>query len=223
MGLMGGDYRTQMQALLPKGAAWPRAATALWTKLLDALAEEYSRVDGRARQLLDEADPRTTVELLAAWERVAGLPDVCSGLLAETQQGRRSELVSKLVGQGGQSRSYFIEVAAALGFALEIEEFRPFRAGQAVAGQAVTNGDWRFAWRVRGPTVTVMRFRAGQSAAGEPLASWGNAGMECRLRHYRPAQTNVLFAYGPGGGDLLLLPDGSGYVLDPSGIGLYLE
>lgn len=220
---MGADYRTQLQALLPQGAAWPRAATALWTKLLDAIAEEFARIDGRALQLIDEADPRTTAEMLADWERVAGLPDSCSGLLADTQQGRRNELVSKLVGQGGQSRTYFIEVAAALGFSIEIEEFRPFRVGQATAGQALTNGDWRFAWRVRAPTVTVMRFRVGQSAVGEALATWGNAGMECRIRNYRPAQTNVIFAYGPAGGDLLLLPDGSGYVLDPSGIGLYLE
>lgn len=220
---MGADYRHQLQALLPRGAAWPRAAEATLTKLLDAMAEEFARIDSRSLQLIDEADPRTTIDLLADWERVAGLPDNCSGLLADTQQGRRNDLVSKLVGRGGQSVAYFIEVARALGFEIEIEEFHPFRVGLSNAGDSLTNGDWRFAWRIRAPEVTVMPFRVGQSAAGEALATWGNAGMECRIRHYRPAQTNVIFAYGPGGGDLLLLPDGSGYVLDPTGIGLYLE
>lgn len=220
---MARDYRQQMQALLPSGMAWPRAVDALLTRVLDAFGVEFARVDGAVVGLVDEADPRTTSGLLADWERVAGLPDNCSGLLAETQQGRRNDLVSKLVGRGGQSRAYFMQVAAALGFDITIDEFRPFRAGFARAGDALTNDDWRFAWRVNGPTVTVMRFSAGRSAAGEALATWGNAGLECRIRQYRPAHTNLIFAYGAPRGDLLLLPDGEGYVLDPSGIGLYLE
>ena len=221
MALTGIDYRKQMQALLPQGPAWTRAVGALLTKVLDAFGAEFARIDAGARRLIDEADPRTTVDLLTDWERVAGLPDNCSGLLAETQQGRRRDLVSKLVGQGGQTKAYYLEIARALGFIVEIEEFREFRAGGARAGDALTNGDWKYAWRVNSPSVTVQPFRAGHSAAGESLATWGNAGLECRLRHYRPAHTNIIFAYGAAQG-VLLLPDGLP-LLVPEGIGLLLE
>lgn len=70
-------YLAQLQALLPPGSAWPRAANATLTKLLGALAEELARLDARALALIDEADGRSTLELLSDWERVCGLPDPC--------------------------------------------------------------------------------------------------------------------------------------------------
>lgn len=222
MGLSGADYRQQMQALLPQGAAWPRDEDAQLTQLLRALAEEYARVDGRAIQLVEEADPRTAAELLTDWERVAGLPDNCSGLLAETQQGRRHDLVSKLVSQGGQSRAYFVELARAMGFTVKISEYRPFRVGVAHAGDQLSNGDWRHTWSVRAPINTTVKFRVGVSAVGEPLALWGNASMECRIRHYRPAHTNLFFSYGPSTNPLLLMPDGTPLLM-PAGIGFKME
>lgn len=222
MGYTADQYREQLKALLPPGRAFPRERGTTLDSLLDAMAQELARIDARAERLTTEAIPSTTSELLADWERVAGLPDNCSGLLAETQQGRRNDLVSKLVAQGGQSKAYFIELAAALGFEITIEEFRPFQAGFSHAGDTLTNGDWIFTWRVRAPEVTVIPFRAGQSAAGEPLAVWGNDGLECRIRKYKPAHTNVIFAYGPNG-SLLLLPEGDEWFLLPDGTGLLTE
>lgn len=215
------QYREQLKALLPPGRAFPRERGTTLDALLDAMAQELARLDGRADRLTNEAVPASAAELLSDWERVAGLPDNCSGLLAETQQGRRNDLVSKLVAKGGQSPAYFIELAAALGFEITIEEFRPFQAGWSQAGDPLTNGDWVFAWRVRAPEVTVIPFKAGHSAAGEPLAIWGNDGLECRINKYKPAHTHVIFAYG-GGPGLLLLDDG-GALLVPEGIGLQLE
>lgn len=222
MGYTADQYREQLKALLPPGRAFPRERGTTLDALLDAMAQELARIDARAERLAAEAVPEFTAEMLSDWERVAGLPDNCSGLLAETQQGRRNDLVSKLVAQGGQSPAYFIELAAALGFEITIEEFRPFRAGWSQAGEPLTNGDWIFTWRVRAPEVTVIPFRAGQSAAGEPLAAWGNEGLECRIRKYAPAHTHVIFAYGGNPLDVLLLPDGSPFLV-PEGIGLLLE
>lgn len=220
MDLTASDYRQQMQRLLPSGLAWPRALAALLTKLLDAAAQEFARVHGRAFKLVDEADPRTTAELLGEWERVAGLPDNCSGLLSPTMQGRRNDLLSKLTSVGGQSPAYYVAIAKAMGFDVVVEEFRPFRIGSRV-GEPLSNGDWVYSWRVRAPEVTVSRFRVGQSAVGEPLATWGNAGMECRIRQYKPAHTRVHFAYG-GLPSLLLLPDGKAF-LTPQNVGLTVE
>lgn len=215
------QYREQLKALLPPGRAFPRERGTTLDALLDAMAQELARLDARADRLTTEAVPNTTAELLPDWERVAGLPDSCSDTLAETQQGRRNDLVSKLVSLGGQSVAYFIELAASLGYEVTIEEFRPFKAGLSLAGDSLTNGEWVFTWRVRAPAVTVMRFRAGQGAAGEPLATWGNEKLECRIRKYKPAHTHVIFAYG-GGEEVLLLPDETAFLL-PDGLGLFVE
>lgn len=221
MGFTADQYREQLKALLPPGRAFPRERGSTLDNLLDAMAQELARLDARADRLTTEAVPSTTAELLTDWERVAGLPDSCSGLLSDTLQGRRADLVSKLISRGGQSPAYFIELAAALGYEVTIEEFRPFRAGWSRAGDALTNGDWVYTWRVRAPEVTVTHFRAGQSAAGEPLVRWGNEALECRIRQNAPAHTNIIFAYGLVG-ELLLMPDGEP-LLVPEGIGLNTE
>ncbi|WP_282265909.1 putative phage tail protein [Stenotrophomonas sp. PS02298] len=222
MALSGTDYREQMQALLPQGAAWPRNRGAVLTAVLGALAQEFARIDARARQLINEAIPSSTSEMLADWERVAGLPDNCSGLLAEGQQARRDDLVSKLISQGGQSREYFQSLAAAMGFTVRIDECRSFRAGMSAAGQALTNGPWRFTWKVAAPSTTVRKFRAGDSAAGERLGAWGNAGLECRIRQNKPAHTRVIFQYGSLSNRFLLTPDGRPLLSAPA-VGILVE
>ena len=191
------DYREQLKALLPPGRALPREPGTTLEQLLDAMAQELARIDGRADQLVDEALPNTTLELLPDWERVAGLPDECSGTLQPTIQGRRNDLVARLTNAGGQSPAYFIAMAAALGFVVTITEFRPLRAGLSHAGDAISNGDWAFTWRINGPLTTVTYFRASTATVGEPLASWGNATFECRMGHLKPAHTILQFAYGP--------------------------
>ena len=196
MALSADDYLSQLQALLPSGAAWTREADAVLTQLLHAQAEELARVDGRAEDLLRESDPRTTSELLPDWERVAGLPDTCVPA-AQTLQERRDALVTKLTNPGGQSHAFFIALAARLGYTVTITEFPPFEVGLSGAGDEVGSDDqWRFVWRVNGPETTVRVFRAGSGRAGEPLRKWGNELLECVLNRYKPAHTNLLFGYG---------------------------
>lgn len=190
------EYKEQLKALLPPGQAFPRDTGTNIDSLLDGMSLELARVDGRGTRLAAEANPSAANELLADWERVAGLPDKCAGTIEATIQGRRNALVAKLASTGGQSPSYFISVAKALGYEVTIEEFRPFRAGMSSSGDALTNGDWIYAWRVRAPAVSVISFRAGRSAAGEPLRSWGNDTLECKLNQIKPAHTIALFAYG---------------------------
>lgn len=190
------DYKQLLKSLLPPGEAFPRDAGTNLDDLLASLAEEWARIDERGEQLIGEALPATSTELLPDWERVLSLPDKCAGTLETTMQGRRNAVASKLTSTGGQSRAYFIEVARALGYEVTIEEFRPFRAGFSVAGDPLTNGDWIFAWRIRAPAVTVIHFKAGQSAAGEALRTWGNDTLECKINQLAPAHTVPIFAYG---------------------------
>ena len=190
------DYLEQLKALLPPGQAFPREAGTTLHDLLDGMSIELARVDGRGEALAIEANPATASEMLSDWERVAGLPDKCSGVLEETLQGRKSALLTKLASTGGQSPAYFIALAASLGYTVTIEEFRPFRAGRSRAGDLLTNGPWFFTWLIRAPEVSVTEFRAGRSAAGERLRTWGNDSLECKINQLKPAHTIALFAYG---------------------------
>jgi uncharacterized protein YmfQ (DUF2313 family) len=190
------EYREQLKALLPPGQAFPRDPGTSLHDLLDGMSLELARVDGRGSALPLEANPTTTNELLGDWERVAGLPDKCSGSLEETMQGRRNALLSKLESTGGQSVQYFTELAQSLGYAVAIDEFRPFRVGSSVAGDALTNGLWAFAWYIQAPEASPVDFRVGQSAVGEPLRAWGNDTLECKITQLKPAHTIPIFAYG---------------------------
>jgi uncharacterized protein YmfQ (DUF2313 family) len=124
---------------------------------------------------------------------VAGLPDPCAGQ-AQTLAERRQRLVSKLAARGGQSRAYFIGVAAQLGYTVTIEEFRQFTCTSR-CNEALNPPPWQYAWRVRAPANTV-RVMTCQSGCDEPLASWGNQILECVIGRLKPAHTSVIFAYG---------------------------
>lgn len=190
------DYLEQLKTLLPPGQAFPREAGTTLHDLLDGMSIELARVDGRGEALPAEANPLSTNELLSDWERVAGLPDKCSGSLEETLQGRRSALLTKLSSTGGQSPAYFIGLAASLGYAVTIEQFRPFRVGMSRAGDSLTNGAWVFTWIIRAPEVSLTDFSVGLSAVGEKLRTWGNDTLECKINQLKPAHTIALFAYG---------------------------
>ena len=190
------EYREQLKALLPPGQAFPRDPGTTLHDLLDGMSIELARLDVRSEVLPVEANPATTNELLPDWERIAGLPDKCSGMLEQTLQGRKNALLTKLTSTGGQSPAYFIELAASLGYIVTITEYRPFRAGWSRAGDSLTNGDWVFTWLVRAPEVSVTSFRAGLSGAGERLRTWGNDTLECKLNQLKPAHTIAIFAYG---------------------------
>lgn len=192
MGVTVDDYLAQLQALLPPGAAWTREADAILTKLLTALADELARVDGRADDLVDQLDPRTSNEMLTDWETILGLPDVCADALSTIQE-RRAAAYATLTATGGASRLYFINLAAALGYEISITEYFRFTAGSPTGAPLTNDDDWRHTWRVNGGT-TFRSFTAG-SQAGEPIRAWGNALLECAIAMRKPAHTKTIFSY----------------------------
>lgn len=152
---------------------------------------------GRAVAILVEADPRSALELLPDWERVAGLPDPCGAGINTTLQERRAVLVEKLTAQGGSSIAYFTALAAAMGYAVEIEEYRPFIAGLSRCGDRLNGGhSVRYYWRVKVPGARVTLFRTGASQAGDRLGKIARAeDLECRLNRLKPAHTTVIVSY----------------------------
>jgi uncharacterized protein YmfQ (DUF2313 family) len=188
------DYLAQLQALLPPGSALTRATDSDLTAILDVAAGELARVEARADVLIEEADPRTTSELLSDWEAVYGLPDPCLPLNAGITE-RRAALVARITGVSGQSQGFFIALAASFGVAVTITEFTVARAGMLRAGQPCNGLAWAFAWRVNAPAIATIRFRAG-SPAGAVLQSAGSAILECLFARLKPAHTKAFFAYG---------------------------
>lgn len=195
MALTAAEYLAQLQALLPPGAAWRRDAGSALTELLAALAEELAHIDQRVDALLAESDPRTTYELLADWERVAGLPDPCTPADASIE-ARRLSLVQRLTMLGGASRQYFIDLAAALGYpGATVTEFRPFTCASECEDSLTQAPDWPHTWQLNLAETRITNMTC-VSACNAALRAWGDFTIECVVRRLRPAQTHVLFAYG---------------------------
>lgn len=188
-------YLSQLKQLLPSGQAWVAETGSVLSGLLSAGAKMLSAVHHRANDLMDEADPRTAIEMLPEWEIEVGLPGKCSAS-ADTIRERQAMVHAKWISRGGQSRPYFIDLAKALEYDITITEYTPFQAGQSVASDPCCSDDWTFTWKVNAPATTIRPFRAGEGAAGEPIQDWGNGLLECAISQDKPAHTHVIFAYG---------------------------
>ncbi|OJA74533.1 phage tail protein [Burkholderia ubonensis] len=192
--LISADYLRAFQALMPRGRVWPTDSDAEQTQVFAGLTQIYARNTERANQLLVDAFPGTTYELLPEWEATLGLPDPCAGP-APTIQQRRNQVIARLSNSGGQSIAYFINFAAQLGYTVTIKQFTQARAGMLRAGDPCYGYDWNFAWKITAPLNTIVRAVAGAMAAGDPLAAWGNNVLECEFRAVMPAHTIPIFAY----------------------------
>ncbi|QNB13425.1 DUF2313 domain-containing protein [Paraburkholderia tropica] len=192
--ILAADFLKALQGLMPRGRIWPRASDAVQTQVLSGLAPSYERATSRANYLLVDAFPSTPYELLSEWESTLGLPDPCAGE-APTIPQRQAQVLARFVGGGGPSIESIVEFAANLGYTITITQFAEARAGQLLAGEPCYGTDWSFAWQVNSPLNTVTYALAGAMAAGDSLASWGNAVLECEIDEIKQAHTIPIFAY----------------------------
>lgn len=181
-----------LRTLMPPVSYDVNAEKAARSLTADGLA--FDRVLTGAANVALGLTPFKSLAWLAAYEKAYGLPDACfTGPL--TLDERITQLAVALREQGGISREFYQWLAAVFGYTLEIQEFKPFRAGSK-AGEALTNGNWRYVWILRTDRTYIRTFRAGRSCAGEPLRSWGNAVFECLFQKHAPAHAVLHFAYG---------------------------
>jgi uncharacterized protein YmfQ (DUF2313 family) len=196
----GDDFSEALAALLPTGAAWPRDPTDVLLQFIAGLGQIWGDVAARADTLLTkETDPRLTIEMLPDWERAFGLPDDCLGP-APTIDARRVRLMQRMTMFGGQSRAFFIALALTLGYAISISEFSPFMCGVASCGDdqwQIGPSEIRFYWIVHVADVPIWWFRAAVGESGKDhLAEWAVLiDLECLIRRYKPAHTQVIFDY----------------------------
>lgn len=191
------DLFAVFQANIPTGPVWPRESDAIQTQILRALIPSFARSAARGANLIDDCFPATTLELLPEWEESLGLPDPCAGESPTIQQ-RQQQVVARFAAGGGQSKAFFIDYAAALGYRITITEFAPFRFGETF-GKPLNGPDWAHAWQVNAPSFSIERFTFGLDAFGEPFAEWSNDVLQCELNRLKPAHTVLTFNYKSGG------------------------
>jgi uncharacterized protein YmfQ (DUF2313 family) len=162
---------------------------------MTTFAEGLARLDKHAEKYLKELDPRTATDLLPEWERLLGLPDVCSPD-NQTLQQRREAAHSKFIQKGGQSKKYFIGLAKSLGYDITITTYKSFVAGLSRCGDPLNPLGMRFVWRVNVPGNRTYVFKTGQSATGEKLLKIVPATqLECLFRQLQPSHTTLYFNY----------------------------
>lgn len=189
------NYTAALNALLPTGMAWTRKPDSVMSAVVRAVAKSYHRSDQDAHMLLDGSFPATATIMLPEWEKSLGLPDDCAIGEIDSISLRQKSVVSKLLRTGGQSKAYFIGLAAELGFSITITEYRQARAGMSACGAALNGEDWPFVWRINAPDTTINYAVAGGSYCGDPLRSWGNRKLECQFQRISPSHTLLQFGY----------------------------
>lgn len=194
------EYLRLLQSLLPRGRAWNRDEDSILTQFLYGKAEEFSRVDGRSDDLLQERDTRYTSELLPDHETDFGIPDECFSL-PTTDRQRRNAIHSKLLTTGRQDKQYFIDLAEALGYTIEITEYEPFWCGLGLAGDECGGYKVLFYWKVSVgyPDIVAGGFAKGFGTGFDSLYSADIEALYCIMRKYKPAHSIVIFDFfGPG-------------------------
>jgi uncharacterized protein YmfQ (DUF2313 family) len=189
------DYTVHLHQLLPTGPAWPREGDSPTQRAFASVGQSMSDAHGRLNQLIAEADARTTSELLDDFESVVGLPDPCLDLPTSTAE-RRRRVVQRLTYQGGQSAAFFIGLLAALGYpGATVTEYRPLRAN-GKCNASLNQGGWRHGWTVNVPASVDVKPMTCTARCSDPLATWGNPGLECLLSVHKPAHTRLFVGYG---------------------------
>lgn len=188
------DFALALRNLLPRGRAWNTDADSVQAQAVSAYAPTFRRSGDAGLELVVDAFPASTVNLLDEWESTLGLPDPCAGV-SPTLQARRNQVVARFSSTGGQSVSDFVAFAAGLGYAITVRQYTPFRVGQSVCGDPLSGPDWAHTWAVETSLNTPTYFRTGRAAVGEALSTWGNAVLECELASISPAHSILQFHY----------------------------
>jgi uncharacterized protein YmfQ (DUF2313 family) len=200
MGMNVPAWLASLQALLPPGRAFTRESGANLTKLLEATAAMFSSAESLAVDLrIQSADPLTATGMLPDWERLLGLPDDCTITLPLSTAERQRLAFARLTEQGGQSRAYFIALAASLGEpgVTIADGFRPMTCNSTCNASLTSNAD-RFVWIVNVPrSANQLRGMNCNNNCNSALGSLQISLAECPITERKPAHTTVLFKYLP--------------------------
>ncbi|HYD46701.1 MAG TPA: putative phage tail protein, partial [Terriglobales bacterium] len=165
---------------------------------LEAIAALMLAAQRRLEALLVEWDPRYATTMLTDWERLLGLPDMCTPTSGLSLIDRQRLAYQRLIEQGGQSRAYYLAIADQLGEpGCTIDEFTPLTCQDDCDDFLYSTAD-AFTWRVNIPhaaqNVYVMTC---QDNCDDALQEYDASLIECPITERKPAHTKVIFAYAP--------------------------
>ncbi|MEW6562704.1 MAG: putative phage tail protein [Pseudomonadota bacterium] len=159
-----------LSLLLPS----PYDATArILSAELNAEGNALDAASSSADSLLSECDPRIATQLLSDWERVFG-----NSISASVDQ-RRAYVAGRVAETGGQSKTYFTDVARNMGYVITIDEFIPCNIMHDVMYPLCLE-EFRFVWRI--------------NAHATATAAWVND-FEAAMLKDSPAHTKLIFTY----------------------------
>ncbi|MBW6399972.1 DUF2313 domain-containing protein, partial [Roseomonas sp. HJA6] len=185
------EFLAGLQALLPRGLAWPRDPDAGLTGLLAGLAATQARQHARTGDLSErESDPAQALEMLADWEAAYGLPDACAPTDALVAS-RRGALLARIAEQRNQTPANFVAVAAAFGIDAAITEYRA-HVTENHSEDPVTDEDQAFVWDMLSPETLLVECTT-EDDTEVPLELWPVGPHQCAVRRLAPAHTLVRF------------------------------
>ena len=187
------DFQQAMLRLLPSGRVWRRDPDSNLSAVILALAPTYTSSTAAAAQVLIDASPATTQNLLVEWENSLGLPDPCTATNPSIEQ-RQAAVRAKWGARGALTPAYFIALADALGFAITITEFSPF-AVDMNCDAPLLEPEWAFTWQVNAPQIVTFYFSVEDSSVDDPLETYDAGELVCRITRDAPAGTLVLFVF----------------------------
>ena len=124
-----------------------------------------------------------------------GVPDRCTPANLDTVDRQRAAY-QRLTEQGGQSRAYFIGLAALLGEPnVSISEFSRMTCNSNCNDALMSEADV-FTWRANVPRPALnSRLMNCNSPCDSALSEYTPSVIECAFKERKPAHTNVIFAY----------------------------
>lgn len=191
------DYDKALDRLLPRGPIWRRTPGSVLDSILHAMALELARVDAQADRVLEEADPRTSFDLLQQWFTDWGIPSACLAALADpTLEEKRRELITKITSSRSLTAQFFRDVAETLGYEADIVTYSAFTV-KDTADKPLLGTEWNTAYAM-GITVRAsseQRLFNTTWTVDQPLAVWGDRLFECLMRELVPAHVTAIFEY----------------------------
>jgi len=147
----------------------------------------------KAEGVLGAITPYFAGELLPDWERVLGITPPSDA----TYQQRVNAAVAKVAQVGGLSIPYFTQLAASLGYTIQITEPQYAQAGVSRAGDPMWVEDIIWVWEVQVTSAAIVAYQAyaGTASAGDPITSFKDPVIEQVFNDLKPAFTYVYFAY----------------------------
>lgn len=193
MAMTDTDYQRALLQLMPTGAAWPQEPDSTLGKLLHALADGFTRIDGQLDAIaLRETMPRTSTLLLDDWEAFLGLPDC--GSAGDTVLQRQIATQAKFTMAASLNVRFLEELALKHGYVVKIEQMYPHHCMRDCMYPLIPQEVKFTAY------VTVFNYVDKYNATCmdncmTPLVVYESGDLECLFERYGPGHETFVYFY----------------------------